>query len=142
MNAWYSSNTFGYMTYDVTSESVMCLPNLARSSALIFLKSELGAQLGLDLLEVQGCELGTGAAVDAGLVADDLGAQGLGKAANRLPEVALEELDDGRGEVELLGARDDVVLGEFVLRHPLREVADDLRRRRDLARRQPQTLRS
>ncbi len=31
--------TFGYMTYDVTSESVMCLPNLLRSSALTFLNS-------------------------------------------------------------------------------------------------------
>lgn len=32
------SHTLGYITYDETSASVMCLPNLARSSALIFLK--------------------------------------------------------------------------------------------------------
>lgn len=45
--------TFGYITYDVTSASVTCLPYLARSSALIFLKSK-GARLTPGLPSILG----------------------------------------------------------------------------------------
>lgn len=93
---------------------------------------ELRAQLGLDLLEVERLHGLSGSSVNAWLVTDDLSAQRLGEAADRLTEEALEELDDGGGEVELVCPVHNVFLGEFVRDHELCEVADDLRRRRDL----------
>ena len=92
----------------------------------------LGAKLSLDLLEVQRRKIGTWPAVDSGLVPDDLGAEGLWEAADGLAEVALEELDDGGGEVECIGTLEDILLCDLVGCHPLREVTDHLRRRRDL----------
>ena len=92
----------------------------------------LGAKLSLDLLEVQRRKVGTWPAVDSGLVPDDLGAEGLWEAADWLAEVALEELDDGRREVEGIGPLEDFLLRELVGRHPLGKVANNLRRGRDL----------
>jgi hypothetical protein len=94
--------------------------------------AELGAKVGLDLLEVERLHARTGAAVDSRLVADDLGAKRLREATVRLTEVALEELDDGRRQVVLVCTLEQVLCRDLVLRHPLREVANDLRRRRDL----------
>ena len=88
--------------------------------------AKLGAEFSLDLLEVQRRKVGTRPAVDSGLVPDDLGAEGLWEPADWLAEVALEELDNGRGEVELLRALEHVVLGQVVVRHELCEVADNL----------------
>ena len=72
--------------------------------------SVFASELRLDLLEVQWSKARTGPAVDSGLVPDDLGAEGLWETADWLAEVALEELDDGRREVELLGAVENVLL--------------------------------
>ena len=92
----------------------------------------LGTEFSLDLLKVQRLETGTGPTVDSRLVPDNLASQRFREATDWLAEVALEELDNGRGEVELLRALEHVVLGQVVVRHELREVADDLGRRRDL----------
>ena len=89
--------------------------------------AKLGAEFSLDLLEVERRHARARPAVDARLVADDLAAQRLGEAADGLAEVALEELDDRRREVELVGALEHVLLRDTVLDHPLGEVADDLR---------------
>ena len=94
--------------------------------------AKLGAEFSLDLLEVQRRKVGTRPAVDSGLVPDDLGAEGLWEAADWLAEVALEELDDGRGEVEGIGPLEDFLLRELVGGHPLGKVANNLRRGRDL----------
>ena len=58
--------------------------------------------------------------------------QRLWEAAGRLTELTLEELDDGGGEVECIGTLEYILLRDLVGGHPLREVADNLRRRRDL----------
>ena len=72
--------------------------------------AELGTELRLDLLEIERLEARARSTVDPGLVPDDLRPQRLREPADGLTEVSLEELDDGRGEVELLGALDDVFL--------------------------------
>lgn len=54
--------------------------------------AELATELGLDLLEFNGCKASTGSAVNSGLVADDLGAKGLWEATDGLAKVTLEEL--------------------------------------------------
>ena len=94
--------------------------------------AKLGAEFSLDLLEVQRRKVGTRPAVDSGLVPDDLGAEGLWEPSDWLAEVALEELDDGRGEVEGVGPLEDFLLRELVGSHPLGEVANNLRGGRDL----------
>lgn len=67
-----------------------------------------------------------GTVVDALLIADDLGAEGLREATDGLTEVTLEELDDGRREVELAGLLEDVLFAQFVRNDELSKVADDL----------------
>ena len=94
--------------------------------------AKLGAEFSLDLLEVQRRKVGTRPAVNSGLVPDDLGAEGLWEPADWLAEVALEELDDRRGEVQLVRALEHVLLRDAVLDHPLRKVTDDFGRWRDL----------
>ena len=94
--------------------------------------AELATELSLDLLELDGRHVDTRPAIDLRLVADDLAAKGLGEAADGLAEVALEELDDRRGEVQLVRALEHVLLLDSVLDHPLREVADYFVRWRDL----------
>lgn len=56
--------------------------------------SKLAPQLGLDLLEVQGRQVGPGTTIDPRLVPNDLGPEGLGETADGLTKVSLEELDD------------------------------------------------
>lgn len=63
---------------------------------------------------------------------DDLAPQRLRESTVRLSEVTLEELDDGLGEIELVGSVDDVLLRELVRDHELGEVSYDLRRGSDL----------
>jgi hypothetical protein len=94
--------------------------------------AKLGTQLSLELLEVDRLNISTRTAINALLVTDNHRAQGLGEATDGLAKVTLEELDDGRGEVELVCALEHVLLAEGVGRHPLREVTNDLGRGRDL----------
>ena len=63
---------------------------------------------------------------------NDLAPQRLRESTVRLSEVTLEELDDGLGEIELVGSVDDVLLRELVRDHELGEVSYDLRRGSDL----------
>ena len=104
--------------------------------------AKLAAQLRLRLLEVNRWQVGAWPAIDPGLVPDDLRPEWLREASDGLTKVPLEELDDRRGEVELVRALEHLFLRELVGYHPLREVTDDLRRGSDLARRQLQLQRS
>lgn len=88
--------------------------------------AKLASEFCFDLLEVEGLKAGTRAAVDPGLVPDNVGAQWLGEASNGLTEVSLEELDDRRWEVQLISTLQDILLGETVRRHPLGEITNDL----------------
>ena len=72
--------------------------------------AKLGAQLRLCLLEVNRCQVRAWPAIDLGLVPDDLGPEWLGEASDGLTKVALEELDDRRGEVELVRALEHLLL--------------------------------
>ena len=92
----------------------------------------LAAELGLDLLEIHRLETSTRSALNPGLVPDDLRPEWLREASDGLTKVPLEELDDRRGEVELVRALEHLFLRELVGYHPLREVTDDLRRGCDL----------
>lgn len=94
--------------------------------------AELAAKISFDFLEVQWLQAGARSAVDALLIPDDLSAQGLGEAANRLPEVTLEELHHRRREVKPVRPLQDVLLRELIGCHPLGEVADHLGGGRDL----------
>ena len=94
--------------------------------------AELAPELSLERLEVDRLHVRARATIDARLITDDLAPERFREATDWLAEVALEELDNGRGEVELLRALEHVVLGQVVVRHELREVADDLGRGRDL----------
>mmetsp|Transcript_35042 Transcript_35042/g.87018 ORF Transcript_35042/g.87018 Transcript_35042/m.87018 type:complete len:344 (-) Transcript_35042:2786-3817(-) len=60
---------------------------------------------------------------------EHLGPQRLGEAEGRLPDIALEELDDGLREGEAVSLFEDVVWRDAVLDHELGHVADDLGRR-------------
>ena len=88
--------------------------------------SVFASELRLDLLEVQWSKARTGPAVDSGLVPNDLATEGFREATNRLSEVTLEELNDRRGEVQLICTGDNVVFGDVVLGHPLSKVTNDL----------------
>lgn len=90
------------------------------------------SELGLDFGEVERLHAQTGSRVDSLLVPDDLRSQGFGESLVRLSEVSLEELDNGRGEVELGRSVEDVLFGEVVRDHELGKVTDDLRGRSDL----------
>lgn len=94
--------------------------------------AELGAELSLDLLEVKGFKACAGTTVDSRLVPNDVAAERLGESSHRLAKVALEELNNRGGEVEFLSPSNDVLLGQLVGCHPLCEVTNNLRRRRDL----------
>ena len=72
--------------------------------------AELGAQVGLDLLEVERLERNTWATVDTRQITDDVRAEWLGEAADWLAKVTLEELDDRRGEIECWGFLEYVLL--------------------------------
>ena len=88
--------------------------------------SKLFPQFALQLFKVEGLHVETRTGVDPGSITDDLGPKGLGESAGRLSQVTLEELDDGFGEVELVGPLRDVVFAEVVAGHELSQVTDDL----------------
>ena len=75
-----------------------------------------------DLGEVVGLHALTRSAIDSRLATDDLGAERLWEAADRLTEITLEEVDDRVGEVELVRLVDDVLAGELVRDEELGEV--------------------
>lgn len=75
-----------------------------------------------DLGEVVGKHALAGAAVDSRLATEDLGAERLWEATDRLSEVALEEVDDRVGEVELVGLVEHVLARELVGDEELGEV--------------------
>ena len=79
------------------------------------------------LLKVEVFEGGPRAPLDGAAAAgEDAGAQGLGEAAGRHAELALEVLDDGLRQGERLGLLDDHLGGEVLRNHELGKVADDL----------------
>ena len=88
--------------------------------------SELTSQLCLDFPEIQWLEGNPRTTVDPRFVPDDMGPKGLGEPACRLAEITLEELHNRRGEIQLFGSIEDVLLREGVGSHPLSEVSDDL----------------
>ena len=88
--------------------------------------AELGAELSLDLLEVERLKTGTRSAVNSRLVPDDLASQRFRESSNGLAEIALEEFNDRRREVKFLSTVEDVFFGELVGSHPLRKVTNDL----------------
>lgn len=120
-NTRYSSYVFPHLrVHDVGANVSICdvFPKFA-------------PQLCLDLLEVQGLHGGARTSIDSGFIPDNLGAERLWEASHRLSEVALEELDNGRREIELISTSEDIRLGERVRCHPLGEITNDLRRRRN-----------
>lgn len=93
---------------------------------------ELGPQIALDLPKVDRSHRCTRSSIDPWLIPDNVRSEGLGESAYRLTEVTLEELNDGRWEVEIFGFVEDVLFGEGVGCHPLGEITDNLGRGRDL----------
>lgn len=61
--------------------------------------SELASQLSFDFLEVERFHGCTGATVNSRLIPDDMCAQWLWEASNRLTEISLEELDHRSWEI-------------------------------------------
>lgn len=94
--------------------------------------AELATEFSLDLLELDGRQVDTRPAIDLRLVADDLATKRLREATNWLTEIALEELDDRRREVQLVRAFQNILLRNTILHHPLRKVANNLGRGGDL----------
>jgi hypothetical protein len=93
--------------------------------------SKFAPQVGLDLLEVQRCQGGSRTTIDPRLVSNDPSPQGLRETTVGLPQIALEEVNYRRREVELVCAFEDLSFGKRVLCHPLGKVSDDLGRWRD-----------
>ena len=95
--------------------------------------AKLAAKFGLNRFEVQRLHTSSGTTVNSRLVTDNVRAQRLRESSNRLSEVTLEELDNGRREVELLSPLNHLLLGQRVRGHPLCKVTNDFRRWCDLA---------
>ena len=93
--------------------------------------SKATAQFLFDLLEVKGFHRGTRSSINARLITDDFGAERLREATNRLSKIALEELDNRRGEVKFLSAVLNILRREIVRGHPLGKVTNNLGRRSD-----------
>lgn len=87
--------------------------------------AELGAQIALDLTQVDRSHRGTGAAIDSWFVANNVRAERFRETTNWLAKVSLEELDDRCWEVKLFGLGEDVLLGVLVGSHPLGKVTDN-----------------
>jgi hypothetical protein len=88
-------------------------------------------QVYFNLLEVQRSKARSGTSIDPWLISDDLTPQRFREATKGLPKIALEEVDDRRGEVQLPRTFEDIGLGQRILCHPLSEVSDHLGRRRN-----------
>lgn len=93
--------------------------------------SKFAAQISLDLFEVQRCHRSPWAAVDSGLVPNNLSTQWLWEASHRLPKIALEELNNRRGKIKLICTGEHVLFGEGVRCHPLCKVTNHLGRWRN-----------
>lgn len=67
-------------------------------------------QIGLNLLDVQGSHASSRTPVDPWFVPDNIGPQRFREATNGLSQIALEELNDRRREVELICTLEDLGL--------------------------------
>lgn len=83
-------------------------------------------QFRLDLLEVKRLHSSTWTSINSRLISNDFCAQWLWETPNRLSKVTLEELNNGRWEVELFSACQNIFFRERVGCHPLRKVPNDL----------------
>jgi len=106
-------------------ETCLGIHNITRNILIRNMLAKLGPQFCFNLLEIKRLHRRTRSSIDPRLVPDNLRTQRLRETSDRLTQVALEELDYGRREIEFRGTSEDISFGERVGSHPLGEITDD-----------------